>query len=136
MKKSAFERIQINKKIEAYIYGCIDASEYGLEDSANDDKIKSLFKIFLDDYCCVYTMRKHGNYTKTFAAWIQGSPLCFNIDHFHGKILIQLRSFGLVDENTSGGELQQMLDNWFISIARHCIVLAKRYGVDTDLVRL
>ena len=105
------------KLLEAYIFECIDFSEYPKQPKSKKEKA-----CYLLDIC--RSEKRYNNYNSEraiFVDWCYGLPTCFNIDYQQYKVLELCANFGLKPPKND----HELFDFWYGQLYESVVYLSK-----------
>jgi hypothetical protein len=124
MKMSKSSELDVN--VKRYILSNVDGSNYGVNPTTTEDKIKFLHDTFYSEYG--WAVERMGE-QKALAEWFQGLPSACNI-HFYNKDILDLaKAWNSLPDNATERQEQKILDNWWNLLAAKTGQLFRRHNL-------
>jgi hypothetical protein len=125
---------QIKFHLFGYILDCIDGEGYDRHLFTPSVKLQFLMDCFKSEFCHPYEVKRHrGNVVSILAEWIAGLPSAFTVDFQNYDILQLGKKFGMLPSNPTEEQEDEMLQNFFRTVAEHTIELMKINGINTSV---
>lgn len=117
---------EIETKATAHILSCIDPSGYDEVAETEADKITFLYHTFMAEYG--YMVDRVG-IAKAFVEYYAGLPSCCTVEWRNHEILKLATVWGMLPEDASESQEDNVLENWFGFMAQCTVKLFRRYNL-------